>query len=228
MSEGLFAWIAGSWGPQPKALTGAVLASDHEFNVQRETAFSRALIAETRVPTLDAASKDPGFMTIRFQPEFLDSKAGAGKLPSMPATQKPWRSSNFTLEIAGLDCTGVKKTDSFVVARTIVEVRSGSGDLSLLPERVEFPNLRITLSASSAKTWFDWHRSFVVEANNSDNFERSGTIRFLTDDGQQDLSRIDLYHLGVISVATDPSDDLEAVATVTAELYCEEMRLVRA
>lgn len=227
MSDGLFAWVAGSWGAQPAAMSGAVLTGDHNFNVQREATFSGALIAETRVPDLDAASRAVGFLTIRFEPEFINTKPGAGTLSFSTTKQKLWRSSNFRLAIDGLDCTKVKKIDSFAVTRKITEVRSGSGEISLVPGNVEFPNLKITLSAAGAQSWFDWHHSFVVDGNNGDTFERNGTISFLATDAKKELSRIELHNLGIIRVAPYSNDSLTKIATVTAELYCEEMALAQ-
>ena len=49
-------------------------------------------------------------------------------------------------------------------------------------------------------------------------------MRFLAVDGQTELSRINLHHLGIIRVAPTEGSG-SAIARVTAELYCEEMEL---
>jgi hypothetical protein len=224
MSGELFDWIAGSWGPQPAKKVGAVLSLDFNFNIKTERAFAGALITETTIPTLDAASKDAGFLTLRFHPKGIELNQGSGKLPFVAAKQKLWRTSNFQLEIDGLDCTKVSKIDSFSVKREVTVVTSGTGDVSIVAGRAEFPNLSITLSQISALTWFDWHHSFVVNGNNSDGFEKQGSLRFLAVDGQTELSRIDLHNLGIIRVAPTKGSG-SAIGRVTAELYCEEMEL---
>jgi hypothetical protein len=221
-STGLFDWVAGSWGPTPEARDGAVLGVDFNFNIKSEVGFSGALVVETEIPALVAGSKEAGHLTVRFQPAFIDVKAAAGKLSLIQAKQKLWRTASFRLQIDGLDCTKVSTIDAFTVTRNVTVVSSGSGGVDLVPENVEFPNLKITLSTVSAPTWFDWHESFVVNGNNGDSFERSGTISFLSNDFKTELSRIELHHLGIIRLAANPGD---AVAHVTAELYCEEMVL---
>jgi hypothetical protein len=221
-STGLFDWVAGSWGATPEARDGAVLGVDFNFNIKSEVGFSGALVVETGIPALDAASKAAGHLTVRFQPEFIDVKQGAGKLSLMQAKQKLWRTANFRLQIDGIDCKKVSRIDAFTVTRKVTVVSSGSGGVALVPEKVEFPNLKITLSTVSAETWYDWHESFVVNGNNDDSFERSGTISFLSNDFKTELSRIELHHLGIIRLASNPGD---AIARLTAELYCEEMVL---
>jgi hypothetical protein len=223
ISQGLFDWVAGSWGANPEARDGAVLGVDFDFNIQSEVEFSGALVIETEIPALDAASKEAGHLTVRFLPEFIDVKTPSpGKLSLMLAKQKLWRTGNFQLEINGLDCKKVSRIDAFTVTRKVTAISSGSGGVDLVSEKVEFPNLKITLSKASAETWYDWHESFVVNGNNDDSFERNGTINFLSNDYKSVLSHIDLHHLGIIRLASNPSD---AIAKLTAELYCEEMVL---
>jgi hypothetical protein len=222
-STGLFDWVAGSWGPSPEARDGALLGVDFNFNIKSEVGFSGALVVETRIPALDAASKEAGHLTVRLQPEFIDVKTpGTGKLSLIQAKQKLWRTSNFRLQIDGLDCKKVSRIDAFTVTRNVTAMSSGSGGVDLVPEKVEFPNLKITLSKVSAAEWYDWHESFVVNGNNDDSFERNGTISFLSTDYKTVLSHIDLHHLGIVRLASNPSD---AITRVTAELYCEEMVL---
>jgi hypothetical protein len=224
-SKGLFDWVAGSWGPAPEARHGALLGVDANFNIKSETGFADALVIETGIPALDAGSKEAGFLTVRFQPTFIEVKPGTGKLSLMLAKQKLWRTANFRLQIDGLDCTKVSKIDAFTVTRKVTVVSSGSGGIALVPDKVEFPNLRITLWEAFAKTWFDWHESFVVKGNNSDAFERNGTISFWSNDFKTELSRIELQHLGIIRIASVSHDVASSIAHVTAEVYCEQMQL---
>ena len=86
--------------------------------------------------------------------------------------------------------------------------------------RAEFPTLRVTLSQASAESWFDWHESFVVQGNNADNSERNGSLSFLSADLMTELTRIELYHLGIVRLTPAPKNQ---IARVVAELYCEEM-----
>ena len=222
-SQNLFDWISGSWGSNPEKKNGAVLTLGHNLNIEREAEFAGALITETTIPALDAASKEVGYLTVRLQPELIHMSQGSGKLSLVAAKQKLWRASNFKLHIDGLDCTHVTAIDAFTVKRDVTIVSSGHGGGTLTPGKVEFPNLRITLSPIAAQSWFDWHESFVVNGNNSDSFERSGSLSFLSIDLKKELSRIDLSHLGIVRVAPAKSRDGSQIPRITAELYCEEM-----
>lgn len=226
MAPGLFGWIAGSWGAHPDKRDGAVLGVDAGFKVKTEADFAGALVVETGIPTLDTASKQAGYLTVRFQPEFIDVKPGAGKLSLALAKQKLWRTSNFRLEIDGLDCMKVSRIDAFTVTRKVDLFSSGSGGRPVLVAgRLDFPNLRITLAQAGSETWADWHESFVVNGNNGDGFERNGSIRFLSADLKTELSRIDLLHLGIVRLAQATGGGSGALAKMTAELYCEQMVL---
>lgn len=224
-STGLFNWVAASWGASPDARDGAVLKVDANFNIKSEVGFSGALVVETEIPALDAASKEAGNLTVRFQPEFIDVKPAAGKLSLIQAKQKLWRTSNFRLQIDSLDCKKVSRIEAFTVKRNVATLVSGSGEVTLTPETVEFPDLKVSLSPTSAATWFDWHESFVVNGNNGDSFERNGTISFLSNDFKTELSRIELHNLGIISLASNPGDASSGIPPVVADLYCEEMVL---
>jgi hypothetical protein len=227
MSEGLFGWIAGSWGPQPKKIDGAVLILDHAFDIKTEVRFAGALVTETTIPALDASSMDTGYLTVKIRSEFIERKAGSGKLSLFGAKQKLWRTSNFGLAIDGLDCTKVSKIDSFTVKRAVTIAPEPEGP-ALVSGIVEVPNLTITFSQAAAQTWIDWHEDFVVNGNNGDDSERSGTLSFLTTDLKKELSRIDLHHLGIIRLWPAKVLQSSQIARITAELYCEEMLLSQA
>lgn len=83
---------------------------------------SRSIRSRARVG-VDASSKEPVYLTVKFQPELTRCKKGSGKVVASPAItttqQKIWTSSNFRLEISGLDCTKVKRVDSFTVTQKV-------------------------------------------------------------------------------------------------------------
>ena len=224
MPKELFTWIAGSWGAQPQKQDGALVAVDWNYNVKAETEFGAALITEVTVPKLDAASKETGALAVRLQPESIARHAGSGKLSLAHSKQKMWRTSNFRLQIDDLDCTHVMTIDSFTVTREVTVATNASGDVTLVAGRTVFPGLTITLSQASATSWFDWHKSFVVNGNNGDEFERSGSLSFLSVDLKTTLSRIDFHHLGIVRLAP-VAGETGKIARLAAELYCEEMVL---
>src|SRR5262249_52307858 len=102
----------------------------------------------------------------------------------------------------------------------------GSGGVALEPGMVEFPNLSIELSEISAQTWFDWHKSFVIDGDNGDDIEKNGSLQFLASDLKTELSRIEFRHLGIVRLVLIPGP-ADKITRVRAELYCEEMSLSR-
>ena len=228
----LFDWIATSWGATPQARDGALLRADPTFTVRSERSFHDALIGETSFPALDAASKQAGRLTVRIVPTTIGPDTDPGsKLQSTigKGITKLWLVSNFKLAIDGLDCTRVSRIEPFSVRRPIEKVVSGSGRPSLHAGVIDFPNLRISLAAISAPTWQDWHKSFVIDGNNSDADQRAGSISLLAPN-QAELARIELAGLGILRLSTDPPEPHPAAAApvvqqVTTDLYCEHMTL---
>src|SRR5262249_46945277 len=68
MPDEWFEWIAAAWTAQAQTKDGAVLATDFKLDVRTALSFTGALITELTVPTLDAAAKEPGLLTVTFSP----------------------------------------------------------------------------------------------------------------------------------------------------------------
>jgi len=229
MPTALFDWIATSWGAKPIARDGAVLRCDSSFTVRSERPFEGALIAETAFPALDAASKAPGRLTVRLTPASIqpDTDPGTKLLSTIgKGASKLWQVPNFRLAIDGLDCTKVTRIEPFSVRRPIERAQSGRGRPTLQPGRIDFPNLRITLAAISAESWWDWHQSFIVGGSNADSDERVGSISLLAPNLSTELARVELTGLGIVRLSTDPPEGSPSlIQRVTADLYCELMTL---
>jgi len=229
MSSGLFDWIASSWGPNPPSHDGAILACDLQYTIRSERGFVAALISETAFPALDAAAKTAGYLGLRLTPRSVlpgtnpNVKLNLGVGPK----QKLWLTSNFKLQIDGLDASKVSRIAPFVVRRPIEVVTSG-GTTTLQAGMVDFPALRITLSMAGADSWFDWYEDFVLNGNNGPAAERSGSISLLGPSLVDELARVDLAGVGIYRLTTDRDDDAPAdqIARLTAHLYCEQMTLV--
>lgn len=213
LSQALFDWIAASWTRNPRKSDGAILACDHNLAIQTERAFSNALISETAFPALDAASKEPATLTVRFSPETITPKPGTGKLTlGSLGKQKLWQTSNFRLEIEGLETGKVKAIDSFSIIRP-----SGPE-----PAKIDFPDLKISIAEPLAQSWIDWHADFVVKGNHEDKHEKNGKILFLAPDLKTQLARVDLHNLGIFRLSTESGGGSHA-GLIKAELYCEWM-----
>jgi hypothetical protein len=186
---------------------------------------------ETTMPTLDAAGKDVARMTVKLSPEYTRAKAGSAvKAPAGndPRSQKRWTPANFRFEMTGLNGTKVNKIDSFTVRQATAEHSVGEQrDYEKAPGKLEFPNLRITLAASSAQTWVDWHDDFVIKGNNGTAQERSGAIVYLDPSRTVELGRVNLSNCGIFRLGQQKVEaGRESIARMVADLYCERMDLV--
>jgi len=222
----VYDWVADTWKNKVGRKSGSLVVTDYKLEAKREREFLDALLTETTLPTLDAASKEQGFLTLKFSADLVKEKAASGKQDAAAAKAKQWFRSGFRLQIDGLDCTKVTKIESVSVklGTKLEPVGSTKKEAEVLPTLLEFPNLKITLSEVSAKTWYDWLEDFVIKGNNGESSERSGTIQLLAADAKTELARIKLFGLGIYGIALPKAG--EKVKGVTAELYCSRMELV--
>ena len=220
----VYDWVADTWKGKFDRKSGSVVVTDYKLEAKRESEFSNALLTETSFPAFDAASKEQGFLTLKFSPELVRQKSPSGKQDAAAAKAKQWLRSGFRLQIDGLDCTKVSKIEALSVKSKVIDAGTGESKLSQPePSTLEFPNLEITLSEVSSKTWFDWAEDFVIKGKNDESNERSGTIQLLAADAKTELARIKLFGLGIYQLETLST---EKVSSVKAELYCRRMELV--
>ena len=212
MSDALFDWIAGAWAGTDQPKDGALLAVAYDFIIKTERTFTAARIAETTIPTLDAASKAAAPLTVRLTSASIALAPGAGKLQLKSLRQHLWQASHFKLEIDGLDCSKVSRIESFTVP-------------GVVGGKVAFPMLAVTFSAISAPTWNNWFQDFLIGGNSGDLAEKSGKITFLLPN-LTPLARIELHGLGIVKLETAPGGPKQ-IAHMTAGLYCEQMSLHR-
>ncbi|MCL4499455.1 MAG: phage tail protein [Chloroflexi bacterium] len=226
MSKAVYDWIAGSWSMNNTRKSGGIVVLDYNYQGTSETQFFNALVTETTIPACDASGKDPAYITIKFAPEYTRSaspeevKTDLGK-----SEQKTWLPLNFKLTIDGLDCTKVSKIDSFTVKQSAVTDDIGDArDYQKEPGKLEFPNLKISFSEVTAKSWYDWHKEFVIKGNNDESKEKHGTLTFYGPNMQDELARIELYNLGIFRIGAEKAEaNSDQIKRVTAELYCERM-----
>jgi hypothetical protein len=210
----LFDWITTAWQGTLPQKNGAVLRANASGTPQAKREFVKAVLVETIVPMLDAGSRDPADFTVRLAPERTRDVTPPTTLPPVgPPTpgDATFMSSNFRLNIVGLDCMRVSKIDSFTVKHNVTPATG-------VPE---FPNLRIELSAASAGTWRTWFQSFVIDGHSSATDEKSGSLSFLNASLTTVLATINLYNLGIFRLENAPANP----SRVVAELYCERMEL---
>jgi hypothetical protein len=217
---GLAGWVAASL-QTPLRKSGAVVAADYNYKEHSRRTFTNALISEVTFPALDATSKDPAYMTLKFSPETTRFAIGSGSgTPIQSPPQKKWLPANFRLQIDKIDTTRVLKIDGFTIKQQIVAGSDGTTGY-----RVQVPDLAVTALDPSAQSFLDWHQDFVVQGNNSDTQERSGQILFLDNDQKTVLFQLFLGQVGISGAAPEKSDASGAGRRVKFELYCERMLL---
>jgi hypothetical protein len=229
MAKAVYEWIQSSLKMNYARKNGSIVTYDYNLEARSEREFFNALITEVGFPSLDGASKDQCYLTVKFSPEMIRMKKASGKatLPPVKAAQEMWLASNFRLEIAGLDCSKVSRVDAFTVKQTAVADDIGDArDYRKEPGKIEFPNLSFALAETAAATWMDWFEDFVVKGNNGEDREKNGSLIFLSPNRQSELGRINFFNLGIFKLAPTKADAAdEQIRRVTAELYCERMEL---
>lgn len=231
MANAVYDWIAASWQQQYMRKDGAVVMAGVDGTEQSRREFFQALITEVTVPKLDAASKTPAYLTVKFSPEVVRDKKGSGAKAGAAIgknEQKLFLPSNFRLTIDGLDCTKVAKIDSLTVKQSAVTDDIGDArDYEKEPGKIEFPNLKISLAAASAGTWRTWFADFVIAGNNGEDREKHGKIELLAPNRQTVLATITLLGLGIYRLDDDwtAAETSDKVRRIEAELYCEQMKL---
>jgi len=95
------------------------------------------------------------------------------------------------------------------------------------PTHLEVPNLKITGSMATSQTWIDWHKTFVIGGQCTDQDELSGAIEFLDPTGKETLGMVNLYQCGIFSLTQEKLEANKAgIAHFVAEIYVERMELV--
>ena len=97
-----------------------------------------------------------------------------------------------------------------------------------LAAEAEIPDLELTLSEAGSASIADWHRTFVIDGDNGEKDEKSGSIALLDPALRDTLLQVDLSGVGIFALArTAAASGTDAISRITTRMYCEEMRLVR-
>jgi hypothetical protein len=234
MSKNFYDWIKASFDKQFSRKSGAVITADYNYKEKSRLDWTGALITEVGFPALDAASKDAAKMTIKFSPETTRMQtfpAGGGAYPagykSGQAVQKKWLPANFRLQIAGLEqaCTRVNKIEAITVrVSSAANQPLGVSKVSGVPARLQASNLVVTFPVADAKSFYDWHESFVIKGNSGPGNEKSGTLSYLTPDLKEALFTLTFRGLGIFKLTPEKVEaGGENIRRVKAEMYCKEM-----
>jgi hypothetical protein len=228
MSRTLYDWIESSWERKDERKNGAIILCDSNMEARSRRVFREAVIADTTLPACNASSNDPSYVTLRLAPEYTRTEKASGKVNvALGPNQKTWLPSNFRLAIDGLDCTHVSRIEPVSVKQRVVPDPIGElREYVREPGRVDFSNLRITMSESHAQSWIDWHQDFLIHGNCGQDRERSGALEYLAPNLHDVLMRVQLSNLGIFRLAHEAAHhDGTHMRRVVVDLYCERMEL---
>lgn len=231
MSKAYYDWVQASIDHQAKRMdSGALIYADFNYNETGRLNFFNALITEVGFPALDASSKEPAKMSLKFAVEYtrMMAKTGAsikGELGK--GQQKRWTPANFRLEIDGMsNCTPyVNKIEALTIKQKVVDNPLGQfRDFQKEPAHIEFPNLVITVNESHADDFYKWHEDFVIKGNCTQDHEKTGSLTYLSAD-LKDLFTVTFSGLGIFSAKREKSESAsENIKRVKFEMYCEQLK----
>ena len=229
LSKPFLNWIKDSWNKKFSRLNGEIIHADFDYKERLTQSFQQALITETKFPTLDGSSRDPAYLTVSLQPEYVEIKPGSGGSvrASDSTKQKMWTASSFELDIDGLDCTHVSKIDGFSVKQNVRQFHTGESRFpEIEPTSLEFGNVTIYMALDYATDFINWHKEYVVKGAKEHESEKNGTISFLDQSGTKELFSVVLYRVGVCNLEIDKSQaGSDDIKRCKIELYVESMDL---
>jgi len=164
-------------------------------------------------------------ISVTLQPDRTTRRTTSGGTTSkLIGRQKRAMSSNFRLTLTNLPTTHVHSVQLPTTAA--VPSADAVGVLRLPAAGMEYSvtNLECAVSAQDAQAYRDYLQDFVVNGNNQQAMERTGTLEVLAPDFKEVLFTIGLENLGIVRVTDDRQErGAQAVTRVAVEFYCERM-----
>jgi hypothetical protein len=225
MGKPWYDWIARTMNGEVVRKSGAVIEMDPSFKEIGRRTFTNALISDIEFPTLDAAAKDPGKMTVSFVPEQLQLVAGSGKQYPSGEKKKNWLASNFRLSIKGLEAATQRaaKIAAFTVKQAVNVGPPGASKVSsIAPGPLEFPNLEVSVPEATSGPLYAWLDDFLVKGNNGPGRDLPGVLEFLAVD-QKPLATVQLVGVGIFKLLTEGGSGAEKARQAKAEIFCQKM-----
>ncbi len=231
LADPFIRWISESWTRTYSRRNGAVIHADFGYKEKVTQSFQEALITETKFPALDGSKGEPAYITVSIQPELSEIKKGDGSTISgvEKTGQKKWQTSNFRLEIDGVDCTHVNKIDGWSVKQSIKQVYNGQDRFpEIEPTGIEFDDLTIYMALDHADGFLEWHRQYVHKGEEEGKHEKTGAIVLLAPDCNEQLLTVNLANVGIRGFTIESSKAASGdIKRAKVDLYVEAMDLKR-
>lgn len=231
MSKALYEWIKDSFSNATTdsdiRKSGAIIACSYDYKETSKLNFYNAVITEVTFPALDTASKDAAKITVTLSPEYTRKVKGTGKTYDSKSfmIQKKWLPANFKFSIEGLEKTTarVNKISEISFTRKVAENAIGEArDYQKDPASRDFADITFTFPEANSDDITKWFDSFVINGNNGEGAEKSGTISYLTPNLKETLFTMELHNLGIYKLENEPAVAGQTqISRLVATLYCE-------
>jgi|GEM_PF-1098244 len=228
MSPAFYVWIQQALAGQSPQRSGGILTTNLGNQLLDRKDFSGAVLTEVTFPALDAAANTPVSLGIKIKPAQLSYQPGGGQIAFPQAVKLGWLASHFRIKINGLEsaCAHVVEVDSLVWKQEASQAQLRRTERPTVG-LIQTPNLVLTLPQAQAGPFTEWFYQFVVQGQNSDAHERSGTLEFFASDLQTILFVLNFGHLGIFRMSPVPQSQNSPVPLVKVEMYCETMQLTQ-
>lgn len=229
MGEPLKAWIQQTLDAAHTKKNGSIQVQNFNREVVQEREFMNALITEVGFPKLDASSKEPGQLAVKWASEYTRHKKGGKDKVTKPVKgiQKQFKPENFRITLDGCDNASkfVKTIDALTIKQTVQRDNIGDArDYELCGGKLEMPDLKITLAEAYCDELVAWHQSFVIDGKNAEADEKTFLIEYLDQSRQNVLLSIKGTGCGIFKLSTaDLANNADTIREVTAEIYCEQI-----
>jgi len=222
-------WIDASLAMNYMRKSGELKALDFKRDCRHIRKFSDALLTGITFPAGDGSAKEAAFATLQFSPWTVRNLPGDGSKGDNPTdwAQKQWHCTDFKVVVDGLDkaCTKISKFDAVAIKQSVVSDMVGAErDYFKEPGKVDYPNIKLTLSEEYSHDFFKWHEDFVINGINEEKDHKSGSIVYLNRTRQKELLTLTLSGLGIFKISAAPrANNEDKIASVTVEMYCENI-----
>ncbi len=205
-------WIWGATNGQSTTRDGRFAMVDYQGRITDALEFRGARIREVTFDALDAASREPGRVTVKLSPQTAAHQTynPPSAAPSgWNVSQKVWLSSNFRVAIEGLPCNRVSKVASFSLVPAAPPPGTVKG-LALASPKVEAfsvkatsiaTDITLTVAMADYTAFQTWATSVLTQGHSTDT--KNGTIQLLDASLQQTVQTISFTGLIVTAIHTN-------------------------
>ena len=103
MTPPTYAWISSFLARNPQIRSGAILAADAHLVFRSQVTFLNAMLTEVQFPELDSTSRDPAYLSLKFNPETTrNDPPSFPTLSTKGSKNKAWLAGNFRVKLGSV------------------------------------------------------------------------------------------------------------------------------